>query len=116
MAAGSGGVISSFWNTKTSGVVTSLGGTASTTAEMQLPATYAAAGWSGTKHWTLANGAYPAPKLLAIGACPVDNCWIGGAGGWIVRRRTGRTGCPLPCRTSASAVPEPTLRGRRQPV
>ncbi len=57
---GGGGVVSSFWDTQTSGQTTSAGGTGKTTAEMKTLLTFTSAGWNFVDVWGIGNGqTYP---------------------------------------------------------
>ena len=55
---GVGPIVSSYWDTQTSGLATSYGGTGKTTAEMKQQATFA--GWDFVNTWGITEGAtYP---------------------------------------------------------
>jgi hypothetical protein len=51
-----GSVVHSFWDTQTSGLLTSAGGTGKTTAEMQTISTFASAGWDFWDIWEICEG------------------------------------------------------------
>ncbi|MGA2172338.1 MAG: GLUG motif-containing protein [Sedimentisphaerales bacterium] len=67
-----GGVVSSFWDTQTSGRATSAGGTGKTTAKMKTLTTYTSAGWdfvnetvNGTcNYWQMSADAYPVLSIF----------------------------------------------------
>jgi hypothetical protein len=68
----SGSSVSSFWNTQTSGRMTSAGGTGKTTAQMKILSTFTSAGWDFANVWGIYNGqSYPCLKFLT-GFNPVD--------------------------------------------
>ncbi|MEN6425181.1 MAG: GLUG motif-containing protein [Phycisphaerales bacterium] len=53
-------VTAGFWDMETSGLTSSMGGTAKTSAEMQTAATFLDAGWDLTETWTICEGVdYP---------------------------------------------------------
>jgi hypothetical protein len=52
-------VTDSFWDTETSGQLTSDGGTGKTTAEMKTESTFTGAGWDFTTTWEIATDSYP---------------------------------------------------------
>jgi hypothetical protein len=55
-----GQVTGSFWDTQTSGLSTSAGGTGKTTAEMQMISTFTSAGWDFWNIWDICEGTnYP---------------------------------------------------------
>ncbi|MEN6425182.1 MAG: GLUG motif-containing protein [Phycisphaerales bacterium] len=55
-----GGVTAGFWDMETSGLTSSMGGTAKTSAEMQTAATFLDAGWDFESTWTICEGVdYP---------------------------------------------------------
>jgi hypothetical protein len=54
MESNSGSVTNSYWNTESSGLLFSAAGTAKTTAELQLQATYS--GWNFTTVWSIDEG------------------------------------------------------------
>jgi hypothetical protein len=57
---GSGSVINSFWDTQTSGWMTSAGGEGKTTAEMKTLSTFTSAGWDFVEIWGIGeNQTYP---------------------------------------------------------
>ncbi len=68
------GTFSSFWNTETSGMLTSAAGEGKTTAEMQMASTYV--GWGcADKLWTLDEGvSYPWLAWENLPGDPIDNC------------------------------------------
>lgn len=51
-----GKVVHSFWDTQTSGQLTSAGGTGKTTAEMQMVSTFTSAGWDFWNIWEICEG------------------------------------------------------------
>lgn len=80
-----GGIVDSYWNTETSGLMSSSGGMGLTTAEMT-SATDASTNFSGfdfTNTWNIRDGGYP--SLRFAGTAPSDwgvkNNWTGGGGG-----------------------------------
>jgi len=52
----SGWVVTSFWDTQTSGQLTSAGGTDKTTVQMQTISMFTSAGWDFWKLWTICEG------------------------------------------------------------
>jgi hypothetical protein len=67
-----GSVVSSFWDTQTSGQTTSAGGTGKTTAEMKMLTTFTSAGWDFTSVWVLPMGQYPMLFLRQAGDLNLD--------------------------------------------
>ncbi len=58
----SASIVGSFWDTETSGQLTSAGGTGKTTAEMKTQSTFTSAGWDFTTIWNIdgvTNNGYP---------------------------------------------------------
>lgn len=68
VGSGSGTVANSFWNTETSGIATSAGGTGKTSAELRLADTYT--GWDFTTTWVMTENT-PALRTVAAGPPPV---------------------------------------------
>lgn len=68
-----------FWDTETSGVTTSSGGTGKITSDMKIPATFFNAGWNFRTIWSISswvNNAYPALfQMTTIGR---RNIWVEG--------------------------------------
>ncbi|MCE5263845.1 MAG: filamentous hemagglutinin N-terminal domain-containing protein [Deltaproteobacteria bacterium] len=74
---GSGPILFSFWNTQTSGLTTSDGGTGKTTAEMKSQATYT--GWDFTNTWQISEGqTYPTLRYVTGLQPPVQQQTISG--------------------------------------
>jgi hypothetical protein len=77
--ASSGSILSSFWDTETSGMMQSAGGTGLSTAAMQYLNTYMDAGWDfadnnadGTcNFWLFQEGAYPTLAVFS-GSAPIE--------------------------------------------
>lgn len=79
---GIGNVTGSFWDSTSSGVGSSAGGTGLPTASMQTSTDFTNAGWN-TTIWNLGGGAYPVLKWTVPAtppACIYNVCWTGGGG------------------------------------
>jgi hypothetical protein len=68
-----GSVVSSFWDTQTSGQTTSAGGTGKTTAEMKTLSTFTSAGWDFVEIWGIEeNQTYPFLRKYLTGDLNYD--------------------------------------------
>jgi hypothetical protein len=64
----SGDIVDSFWDTETSGMTTSNGGTGKTTVEMQMESTFTDAGWDFVEIWNIGkNQTYPYLRVYPAG-------------------------------------------------
>jgi hypothetical protein len=86
----SGTISNSFWDTETSGLTTSNGGTGKTTLEMQMEATFTNAGWNFQDIWAMASY----PELKSFSVQPSEfNTWLISQG--IPINTRGAEDCPM---------------------